>query len=72
MALILIIIILITIRICLLTNVITTLMLSLMQHFLLFSFNIPSIQMRMHNYIPRGSINEYTYENGVQFKIQSL
>ena len=30
----------------------------------------------MHNYdsnaIPRDSINEYTYENGVQFEIKSL
>ena len=33
---------------------------------------VPNTQMCMRNYIPLGSINEYTYENGVQFDIKSL
>ena len=34
------------------------------------SFHFLRIQMRMCNQIPRGSINEYTYQNGVQFEIK--
>ena len=56
MALILIIIIFIIIRMYLLTRVIS--------YLCLFSFHVPRI--------PRGSINEYTYENGIQFEIKSL
>ena len=29
-------------------------------------------QMRMRNSFPRGLINEYTYQNAVQFKIKSM
>ena len=35
-------------------------------------FYVLSIQMRMRNKISRGSINEYTYENGVNFEIKSF
>ena len=37
-----------------------------------FCFHVLKIQMRMRNSIPGGSINQYTYENGVQFEIKSL
>ena len=36
----------------------------------LFCFHVLKIQMCMHNSIPRGSINQYTYENGIQFEIK--
>ena len=72
MALILIIIIFIVIRMYLLTNVITMLMIPMQQA--LSPFQLPcSEYTNAHAYlIPRGLINEYTYENGVQFEIKSL
>ena len=36
----------------------------------LFCFHVLKIQMCMRNSIPRGSINQYTYENGIQFEIK--
>ena len=56
----------------LLKNVITTLMATSTFSFFQLPCYVPSTQMCMRNYIPLGSINEYTYENGIQFDIKSL
>ena len=55
----------------LLTNFITMLMIPFQCNklFLLFSFHVLSIQMRMRNYITRDLNNKHTYANGVQFEM---
>ena len=55
----------------LLTNIINMLMIQHNQHFP-FTERPHLTQMRMRNSIPCGLINEYTYQNGVQFEIKSL
>ena len=69
MALILLIIIFIIIRMYLLTNVIIKHMIPMLS-----PFQLPFSEYRNAHaqLIPRASINEYTYENGVQFEIKSL
>ena len=60
----------------LLKNIINMLMTQCNQHFpfaeRLISFHSLKTQMNMSNSIPHGSIYEYRYQNGVQFKIKSL
>ena len=56
----------------LLTNVIIMPMQQALSPFQLPCSEYTNAHAYMRNYISRGSINEYAYENGVQLEIKSL